>query len=214
MTDHAEPNREFVVVGLNHRSATAALRERLYLEDAGVAELLQKLRSAGIGEAVVFSTCDRTEIHAASSDPPRAADSMLGALAAPAAVTPAEIAGQCYRYAGAAALRQLFAVAASLDSVVLGEPQVLAQIKESQRRAEVAGMLGPHLAAALRAAYMAAKRVRNETAIGERPISIAAAAIQMARSVHGALGRCAALLLGGGEMGELMVGQLRQAGIG
>lgn len=213
MAEQAEPDQEFVVVGVSHRSGIAALRERLYLEETGQGELLLALRQAGIGQAVVFSTCDRTEIHAVDRAPDRAMDIILETLAAQTQTGTAEIAGQCYRHAGTAALRQLFAVAASLDSVVVGEPQVLGQVKESHHLAESQGMIGPQLAAALSAAYATAKHVRSETVIGEGPISIAAAAIQMARGVHGDLARRTALLLGGGEMGELMIVQLRQAGL-
>jgi glutamyl-tRNA reductase len=213
VAEQAEPDQEFVVVGVSHRTGIAALRERLYLEETGQAELLQALSRAGIGQAVVLSTCDRMEIHAVDRAPDRAMDIILETIAAQTQTEMAEIAGQCYRHAGVPALRQLFAVAASLDSVVVGEPQVLGQVKESHHLAESQGMVGPQLAAALSAAYAAAKRVRSETVVGERPISIAAAAIQMARGVHGDLARRAALLLGGGEMGELMLAQLRQAGL-
>jgi len=208
-----QPQPSYLVVGVSHRTGTAALRERLFADEAGEAELLAALRAAGLGQALVLSTCDRTELHAIADDAGRAAAAMREILARQGSVTPADIAAQGYELIGDAALRQLFAVASSLDSVVVGEPQVLGQVKDSHRLASALGMIGPQLEAALRAAYSAAKRVRGETAIGERPISIAAAAIQMARGVHGDLARRAALLLGGGEMGELMAAQLRQAGL-
>ena len=208
-----EPHPPYLIVGVSHRSGTAALRERLFVDEAGQAELLAALRAAGLAEALVLSTCDRTELHAVAGDAARAAAVMREILARQGRVTAADIAAQGYDLSGAAALRQLFAVASSLDSVVVGEPQVLGQVKDSQRLSTSLGMMGPQLEAMLRAAYGAAKRVRSETAIGERPVSIAAAAIQMARGVHGDLARCTALLFGGGEMGELMAAQLRQAGL-
>jgi glutamyl-tRNA reductase len=203
----------YLIVGVSHRTGTAALRERLFADEAGQAELLGALRAAGLGQAFALSTCDRTELHAVTEDPARAATAMRDILARQGSATPADIAAQGYELIGEAALRQLFAVASSLDSVVVGEPQVLGQVKDSHRLASAVGTMGPQLEAALRAAYAAAKRVRSETHIGERPVSIAAAAIQMARGVHGDLARCSALLLGGGEMGELMAAQLRQAGL-
>jgi glutamyl-tRNA reductase len=204
---------ELVVVGVNHRTGTAALRDHLFLDESGQAALLGRLRAAGLAQTVVLSTCDRTEVHAIDGDAPRAAAIIRDALAAQGHVTAAELLTQGYDLAGTAALRHLFAVAASLDSVVVGEPQVLGQLKDSHRLATATGSIGPDLEAVLRATYGAAKRVRNETAIGERPVSIAAAAIQMARRVQGDLDRCTVVLLGGGEMGELMVEQLRQAGV-
>jgi glutamyl-tRNA reductase len=208
-----EPNPSYLVVGVSHRTGTAALRERLFVDEAGQTELLAALRAAGISQGLVLSTCDRTELHAIADDPTKTAAAMRDILARQGRVTAADIAAQGYELIGDVALRQLFAVASSLDSVVVGEPQVLAQVKDSHRLATSLGMMGPQLEATLRAAYGAAKRVRSETAIGARPVSIAAAAIQMARGVHGDLARCAALLLGGGEMGELMAAQLRQSGL-
>ena len=213
MTGPKEPRPAYVIVGVSHRTGTAALRERLFVDEAGQTELLAALRAAGLNQALVLSTCDRTELHAAAADPAGAAAAMRDILACQGRVAAADIVAQGYELIGDAALRQLFAVASSLDSVVVGEPQVLGQVKDSHRLAKSLGMIGPQLEAALRAAYGAAKRVRSETAVGERPVSIAAAAIQMARGVHGDLARCSALLLGGGEMGELMATQLRQAGL-
>ncbi len=213
MTGPTEPRPAYLIVGVSHRTGTAALRERLFVDEAGQTDLLAALRADGLNQALVLSTCDRTELHAIAGDTARAAAVMRDVLARQSRVAAAEIAAQGYELIGDAALRQLFAVASSLDSVVVGEPQVLGQVKDSHRLSTSLGMMGPQLEAALRAAYGAAKRVRSETAIGERPVSIAAAAIQMARGVHGDLARCAALLLGGGEMGELMATQLRQAGL-
>jgi glutamyl-tRNA reductase len=209
-----ESRLEYLIVGVSHRTGTAALRERLFVEEAGQAELLQSMRTAGLPEVLVLSTCDRTELHAAVAESASASASMLDILARQGRVTAADIAAQGYQLQGAAALRHLCAVAASLDSVVLGEPQVLGQVKDSHRLSSTLGLMGLHLESMLRVAYGAAKRVRSETVIGERPVSIAAAAIQMARGVHGDLARCTALLLGGGEMGELLAEQLRQCGLG
>lgn len=213
MTGPTNSLPSYLIVGVSHRTGTAALRERLFADEAGQTELLAALRAAGLQQALVLSTCDRTELHAIADDQTKAAATMRDIIARQGRVTAADIAAQGYELSGDAALRQLFAVASSLDSVVIGEPQVLGQVKDSHRLSATVGMMGPQLEAALRAAYGAAKRVRSETAIGERPVSIAAAAIQMARGVHGDLARCAALLLGGGEMGELMAAQLRQAGL-
>ena len=213
MAGSPEPRPEYLIVGVSHRTGTAALRERLFVDEAGQTAMLAALRDSGLTQALALSTCDHMELHAAVDDPARAASTMLETLASQGRVTTADIAAQGYRLQGAAALRHLCAVAASLDSVVLGEPQVLGQVKDSHRLSAALGMMGPQLEAMLRVAYAAAKRVRSETAIGKRPVSMAAAAIQMARGVHGDLARCSALLLGGGEMGELLAEQLRQCGL-
>jgi glutamyl-tRNA reductase len=160
-----------------------------------------------------MSTCDRVEVLAAT-DNPAAADGVLGVLAGRAGLSAAMLDGQCFRAQGREALAHLFAIAASLESQVIGEPQVLGQLKESHRAAAAEGMTTRLLEAALQAAYGAAKRVRNETAIAQRPVSIAAVAAQLARRVHGELSRSSALLLGLGEMGELLAGELCSAGVG
>jgi glutamyl-tRNA reductase len=126
---------------------------------------------------------------------------------------PDSVKAQGYDLAGEEALRHLFAVASALDSAVIGEPFVLGQVKTAYREAQAAGMSGTVLEAALQAALLTAKRVRSETSLGERPVSLAAAVLQLARRVHGQLDRTEAALLGGGEMGEMIVEQLRQGGL-
>jgi glutamyl-tRNA reductase len=202
-----------VVVGASHRSAPAALRDRLFVADADAPAFLRKLAAEGVAEALVLSTCDRVEVHAIHDDPSAAASAIVAALAARIALDPVSLAPQLYQHVGTEALRHVFDVAAALDSQIVGEPQVLGQLKSAHRLAAAAGALGPALEIVLQAAYGAAKRVRSETAIGERPVSMAAAACQLARDIHGDLSGATALLLGDGEMGELIAGQLHAAGL-
>jgi glutamyl-tRNA reductase len=204
---------EPLVVGASHRSATAALRDRLYLEPASVPAFLQRMRGAGLAPGMVLSTCDRTELALIDDGQAGLADRAIDLLAEQAGVATAEVTAQAYRLRGDPALQHLFAVAGSLDSPVIGEPQILGQLKLAHRQAAEAGLVEGSLSAVLQAAYVAAKRIRSETTIAERPVSMAAAAVQLARNVHGDLSRCGALLLGSGEMGELMVEQLRRAGL-
>jgi len=110
-------------------------------------------------------------------------------------------------------LAHLFSVAAALESQVVGEPQILGQVRESHRQAADLGQVGPSLDACVQAAYAAAKRVRTETDVGRYPVSIASAALLVARDVHGDLTHCTALLVGLGEMGEFMGGELKAAGV-
>jgi glutamyl-tRNA reductase len=213
MTAASGPSR-LLVVGASHRSSSAALRERLFVDDAHMPSVLGRLREAGLAQAMVLSTCDRVEVEGVHDDPEFASTMVIEVLAGHSGADRTEIDSHCYRFEGRDAVRHLFTVAASLDSLVVGEPQILGQVKESHRRASESAMVGPELGALLAAAYRAAKRVRTETSIGERPVSIAAAAERLARNVHGDLGRCAALLAGPGDMGELVAEHLRRAGLG
>lgn len=198
----------FTVVGVNRRTGPAELRERLYVEDEAVPALLDRLRAAGLAEAMVLSTCDRVEIWTAGASGPA-----FPLLAETAGLDPRALLPQRFLATGEAALRHVFAVSASLDSEVIGEPQVLGQVKAAHRLARDAGMVGPQLEPVLQAAYQAAKRVRTETAIGQRPVSLAAAACQLARDVQGDLSRCRALLIGAGDMGECLIQQLLASGL-
>jgi glutamyl-tRNA reductase len=207
------PLDRLIIVGVNHRSAGASLRERLFVPEADEPQRLAELRAAGIDEAMVLSTCDRVEIVAALALAGQDGDRLRGLLAAWAGLSPAELDGQDYQYRGAEALRHFFAVAASLDSQMIGEPQVLGQVKDSRRRSVAAGMIGRLLGDVTQAAFAAAKRVRRETPLAEQPVTLAAAALRVARDLHGALERCSALVIGLGEMGELLAGELKAAGL-
>jgi len=204
---------QIVVVGANHRSSSLALRDQLFVDDAGVPAFLDELREAGLGQAVALSTCDRVEVLAADPDPRRAAKIVTGVLARRANVATEALGAQLYSHFGADAVRHAFAVTCSLDSLIIGEPHVLGQVKAVHRFSREAGMVGPELEALLQTAYGVAKRVRTETHIAERPVSIAAAAVQFARDLHGEIGRCEALLIGAGDMGELVAEALLAAGL-
>lgn len=213
MAETADAAGRLLVFGVNHRSATAALRERLLMEDIDQPAMLAEIRAAGFDEALLFSTCDRLEVVALHREPEAALGPLLKMFAERAQVGPDDLQAQSYRHFAEAALRHVFAVAASLDSQVIGEPQVLGQVKESHRQAAAAGCLGPGLEMVLQSAYTTAKRVRSETPLAERPVSITASALMVARNLHGDLARSSALVIGLGEMGELMALELREAGV-
>jgi glutamyl-tRNA reductase len=202
-----------LVIGTNHRSSPLELRDRFALVEADLAASLEQLRAAVLGEAALIATCDRIELVTTAADAERASALLTAVLAERTGVAAESIATSLYRHAGAAALRHLFAVASALDSLVIGEPQVLGQVKAAHRLASELGLAGGELEAVFAAAYAAARRVRRETRIAERPVSIAAAALQLARDIHGDLDRCATLLLGAGEMGELMAEQFHRIGL-
>jgi glutamyl-tRNA reductase len=203
-----------LVVGANHRSSAAATREALFLAEGAVPAFLERLRAAGVGQALVMSTCDRVEVQAADADPATAARAITDLLAAQGGMEAGTLAPELYVLTDADAVRHVFMIAAALDSQVIGESNVAGQIKDAHRMAHDLGMTGSELESVLQAAYAAAKRVRSETAIGEGAVSTAAAAVEIAREVHGDLARCAALLIGGGEMGALICDRLRASGLG
>jgi glutamyl-tRNA reductase len=210
----ADQITRFFVVGANHRSSSAMLRDRLFVDEARLPEFFARLSEAGIAQAVVLSTCDRVEVQAANGSPEDAAEAIRDLFVALSGLAADEVRDQLYAHFDDDAVRHAFAVASSLDSQVIGEPQVLGQVKEGHREARGHGMVGAELERVLQAAYTAAKRVRTESAIAERPVSIASAAAQVARDVHGDLQRATALVIGLGEIGDLICQQLRVAGLG
>ncbi len=202
-----------IVVGANHRSSSLALRDALFVDDAAQAAFLAALRDVGLSQAIALSTCDRVEVLAVHHDMAYAEAMLMAALAERANLHPETLAGELYTLVDQAAVRHCFAVTASLDSLVIGEPHVLGQVKACHRMARDAGVCGAELENLLAAAYGAAKRVRSETAVAERPVSIASAAVQFARDLHGDLAECEGLLLGAGDMGELVAESLLAAGL-
>ncbi|MGQ9366588.1 glutamyl-tRNA reductase [Azospirillum sp. ST 5-10] len=204
----------YLVVGASHRTCSGSLRDRLATEEAEVPELLERLKGIGFEQALWLSTCDRVEVQGVHPRPLEAALQVAGLMAERLGLEDtATLTGQLATLTGEAAVRHVFDVAASLDSQIIGEPHVLGQLKAAHRLAVAAGTTGPELEAVLQAAYAAAKRVRSETAIAEGATSIVAAAVQVARDLHGNLKRTSALLLGLGDMGTLVLEGLREAGL-
>ena len=202
-----------VIIGANHRSSSLALRDALFVDDASQAEFLKALHSAGLSQVVALSTCDRVEILALHHDAYFVETVVTEAFAAKAGLSLEALSGQFYALADEAAVRHCFAVTASLDSLVIGEPHVLGQVKACHRMAREAGTCGSELENLLAAAYSAAKRVRSETAVAERPVSIASAAVQFARDLQGDLSACDGLLIGAGDMGELVAESMLANGL-
>ncbi len=210
---HTTQGRPFVL-GANHRSSSMSLRDRLVIEDGAQPDFLEKLKEEGLDQALVLSTCDRIEIQSVHPDPEGAAQTALRLLAKQGEMTPDELDGHFYTLKDDDALRHIFAVPASLDSLVIGETQVLGQVKACLKTSHRAGLLGPELDAIAQAALKASKRVRAETEIGRRPVSISTAAVGVARDLHGDLDRSAGLLIGGGDMGETVAEDMLAANLG
>jgi glutamyl-tRNA reductase len=203
-----------LVVGANHRSSSMSIRDRLFVEDAQMPSILRQIREAGILEGLVVSTCDRVEVQCVHDNIDIATQKILEILANHASLDSSVLKDQTYSLIGDDAVRQIFRVASSLDSLVVGEPQILGQLKSCHRLAAEAGMAGTAIESILQAAYAAAKKARNETAIGERPVTIAAAAARLAQNLHGDLSKCSGLLLGTGEMGEFVAEAMLGEGLG
>ncbi|MGH7483381.1 MAG: glutamyl-tRNA reductase, partial [Longimicrobiales bacterium] len=206
------------VVGLSHHTASLEVRERFALDATATTRVLARALAAGPREAVVLSTCNRTELYWASQAEPQAqAAGLIGILAAEAAF-PADAASEyCYLHTGGGAARHLFRVAASLDSLVVGEAQIQGQVRDAYRQAASAALepkpVGPTLARLFEMALAVGGRVRSETALGTGAGSIPSAAVELARKVFGSLKGRRALIVGAGEMSELAGVCLREAGV-
>jgi glutamyl-tRNA reductase len=203
-----------MLVGMNHRSAPLGLREQLAVPDPE-APLRKLAASDEIDEAVLLSTCNRVEVVATTRRPDAARlriRSFLRRELAERDLGP-EVEGCLYEHVDGDAMRHVLRVACSLDSMVLGEPQILGQTKEAYRRAAECGAAGPVLARLFQQAFATAKRVRTETRIAERPVSMARVAVELARRIFEELAEKRALLVGAGEMVEAAVEALRAAGL-
>jgi glutamyl-tRNA reductase len=199
-----------LVIGLNHRTAPIEVRERIVFDAERLPRALASLRSLpGLAEAVIVSTCNRTEVYAVGGS----AEAVSGWLVAESGGDGA-LADCLYRIEDAEAVRHAFAVAAGLDSLILGEPQILGQLKDAYRTAQQAGTAGSQINRLFQTSFAVAKRVRTETAIGAAAVSVAAAGIQLARRVFAGLERHTALLVGAGEMIALTARHLHTQGIG
>ena len=204
-----------VVVGLNHDSAPVEVRERVAFGSGLVEGALGSLGGSGeVEEAVVVSTCNRTEVYAVVGDEPGWEGRLRGWLERERGLEPGWLKPYVYAHRGEGAVRHLLGVASGLDSLVLGEPQILGQTKGAYQAAVRAGVLGRRLSRLFQQAFAAAKQVRSETAIGARPVSVAYAAVSLARQIFASLEGRRALLVGAGEMIELTARHLAEQGLG
>jgi glutamyl-tRNA reductase len=203
-----------MVVGLNYRTAPVAVRERFWIgENRRYEALVQLSRAEGIEEVIVIATCNRTEFWLWATDVTLAANSVMRLLGAEYGLKLCEW-KHFYRLLDEAALLHIFRVASRLDSMVVGEPQVVAQVKEAWKQAQKVGTTGRFLDAVLQKALTVSERVRSETAIGNAAVSIPYAAVEVARQIFGTLENKKVLLLGAGQMSELSARELLKQGAG
>ena len=207
--------RGIVLVGLNHRSAPIEVRERVAFADGRLEPSLHRLMALeGVAEGAILSTCNRVEVVACGPDPAAVGAALPGFLAREHGVPEPALAGHLYTHTDREAVRHLFRVAASLDSMVVGEPQILGQMKEQYAAAAAAGASGQILHRCFHRSFSVAKRIRRETGIAERAVSIGSAAVELSRGIFDRLVDKSALLLGAGMMGELTARQLLAQGVG
>lgn len=204
--------RELFVVGLSHHGTPIDVRERLSVATEAAAEEVRGLMAAApLAEGVLLSTCNRVEFYAASDAPIDASRAVRNYLAARAHD---ETLGQyLYEHTGEDAVRHAFRVASSLDSMVVGEPQILGQVKSAYQAAESGGGLGTLLGRCFTRAFAVAKRVRTETDVAAGTVSISSIAIELASKIFGDLSGRRAMLLGAGEMGEAAARSLSGRGV-
>ena len=205
-----------VNVGMSHRIVPAEVLERLTVPAAELGGVLARLHAVpGIDEVVVLSTCNRVEVYAATSGPARAVTRAVADLmAARGRVRDGEILRLARTRVGGAAAEHLFSVACGLDSMAVGEDQIVAQIKDAARMARAAGTTGPAISGLIDAALRASKRARTQTTISTEGISLARAGLDLAAGHLGGLAARHAVVLGTGSMGKLAARLLRQAGVG
>jgi glutamyl-tRNA reductase len=199
--------------GLSHKNAPVALREQLAVDDDKLRELLRDAVAAGVvREAVVLSTCNRVEMYGVAEAPGAARAAMFGALCRQRGIPPASVEPLLYTLEEEDAIRHAFRVAASLDSMMIGEPQILGQVKDAFALAQSCQAVGPALHTLFTQAFAVAKRVRTETEIARHAVSVSFAAVELAKKIFAGLTGRAVLLLGAGKMGELAAKHLVEQG--
>ncbi len=204
---------EVLAIGVSHKTAPVEVRERLALSDAGAGEFLRVLRgSSEIQEAVAISTCNRTELYLVVSDPLEAESTVLGMLARHAGIRPTALAGAIYSERNCEAARHLYRVTAGLESMVIGEAEIQGQVKRAYDAALARETVGPLTNHLFKAALATGKRVRTETAIGERHLSLSSVAVSLVRDLLGDLKGREVIVIGTGEMGELTARALTESG--
>jgi glutamyl-tRNA reductase len=209
------------ILGINHTTAPVEIRERIAFAPDRLAGALDEIRNLpGINEAVILSTCNRTELYC-GNDPElepmhsgQTHDQVINWLAKYHQLSPEELQAYIYIHPDQESIRHILRVATGLDSMILGEPQILGQIKEAYHQANQSGSLGTLLDRLFQHAFSVAKQVRTDTEIGASPVSVAFAAVSLAKQIFGDLGKQTALLIGAGETIELAARHLHNNKIG
>ncbi len=206
-------SQEIVLVGLNHRTAPVDIREQFALPDTGPRELDLFAAYSPVQEAFTLSTCNRVEVLAVVNSGHNPVTPILSAWSALCGQASERLRGHIYTFQGSQAVEHIFRVASSLDSMVVGEPQILGQLKQAYRQAVEQGTTRTIINRLMHKAFSVAKRVRSETRIAQCAVSISFAAVELAREIFGDLSQQKAMLIGAGEMAELAATHLLNSGL-
>lgn len=208
-------NFHILVLGLSHKSAPVEVREKLAISSANVAPFLEKLvKHDSIKEAFVIPTCNRVEIYSVVRNLSDAIEIEKKMLSESQNIPISDFEVFLYAYSGIDAVRHIFRVASSVDSMIIGEPQILGQVKEAYRQSINARTAGPILNKLMHRAFHTAKRVRTESGIGKAAVSVSYAAVELAFKIFGSLEGKRVLAMGTGDMGELVIKHLLQNNVG
>ncbi len=204
---------KLLVAGVSHKTAPVEVRERLAFAETALPAALRDLVSRqGVVEAMLLSTCNRVEITVSTDDATDPAAAICAFLQESREVTPAVLGPSLYQHEGRQAIHHLFRVASSLDSMVVGEPQILGQLKAAYAQAKAHDCLNGLLETVVARAFNVAKRVRSETGVGQMAVSVSYAAVELARKIFGTLEGRTVMIVGGGKMSELAARHLRRSG--
>lgn len=202
----------FLALGINHQTASVTLREKVAFAPEHIIAALQSIQQLSpVNEVAILSTCNRTEIYCEVELSQEQV--LLAWWANYHRLAEAEMADSTYQYWDEEAIQHMMRVASGLDSMVLGEPQILGQLKSSYAQAQRAGTIGSRLRRWFESTFSMAKQIRSQTAIGESPVSIAYAAVALARQIFGDISQSRALLIGAGETVELVARHLSEVGV-
>lgn len=204
---------DILVVGLNHKSAPLEVLEKLSFSKDQLSDALSELRDQ-VGESIILSTCNRTEIYAASDGPAEAGKQIADFVAGFHSIGIEAITPHLYDYHGADAVSHLLSVASGLDSLIVGESQILGQVRDAMTVASETGSAQVPLVGLFHAAVRTGRRVREETEVGRNALSISYAGVQLAKRTLGSLQGLKVLLVGAGEAGRLVANALRTVGVG
>jgi glutamyl-tRNA reductase len=201
------------VAGLSHRNAPVEVREQLAVDEDKLRELLRDIAATGVvSEALILSTCNRVEVYAVAEVPGEARAATFRRLCRLRGIDPGPVETLLYAYAEGDAIRHAFRVASSLDSMMLGEPQILGQVKDAFALAQSCETIGPALHTLFTQAFAVAKKVRTETEIARHAVSVSFAAVELAKKIFAGLDCKAVLLVGAGKMSELAARHLIEHG--
>ena len=204
---------KLLITGVSHKTAPIEVRECLAFREESLPDALADLRSRlGVSEAVILSTCNRVEIALTTDDAADPRAIVDGFLSDHKSVSASSIGPHLYRHEGRAAIHHIFRVASSLDSMVVGEPQILGQLKSAYSVAKECGAVCGWLEGLLTRAFSVAKRVRSKTGIGQMAVSVSYAAVELARKIFGTLDNRTVMIVGAGKMSELAARHLRRSG--